>query len=220
MKLSINVPTELKDVTLGQYQKFVKIQQQNDDVTFIAQKMIEIFCNIDLKDTFKIKVTDINEIVAILNNLFDTKPELITQFKHNGKEYGFIPKLEDMSLGEYVDIDNYLQDWDNMHLAMSVLYRPIKMQYGGKYDVVEYTGKENADDMRDIPLDVAFSSLIFFYNLGIDLSSNMMDFLVDRQWNSLTADPANSSLDGVGMEQFTSSLKEILQNTKISLSKD
>jgi hypothetical protein len=94
------------------------------------------------------------------------------------------------------------------------------MQYGGKYDVVEYTGKENADDMRDIPLDVAFSSLIFFYNLGIDLSSNMMDFLVDRQWNSLTADPANSSLDGVGMEQFTSSLKEILQNTKISLSKD
>ena len=48
MKLSITVPTELKDLTLGQYQKFVKIQKANQDPTFIAQKMIEIFCGIDL----------------------------------------------------------------------------------------------------------------------------------------------------------------------------
>lgn len=219
MKLSISVPTELSDVTLGQYQKFIKVQKANEDPTFIAQKMIEIFCNIDLKDTFNIKVADVNEIVGILNKLFDAKPELVTKFKLDGKEYGFIPKLEDVTLGEYVDIDNYLNDWDNMHLAMNVLYRPIKMQYGGKYDIVDYTGKE-ISDMKQMPLDVAFSSLIFFYHLGIDLSSNMMDYLVDRQWNSLTEGETSSALDGVGMDQFTSSLKEILQSTKISLSKD
>lgn len=219
MKLSISVPTELSDVTLGQYQKFIKVQKANEDPTFIAQKMIEIFCNIDLKDTFNIKVADVNEIVGILNKLFDAKPELVTKFKLDGKEYGFIPKLEDITLGEYVDIDNYLNDWDNMHLAMNVLYRPIKMQYGGKYDIVDYTGKE-ISDMKQMPLDVAFSSLIFFYHLGIDLSSNMMDYLVDRQWNSLTEGETSSALDGVGMDQFTNSLKEILQSTKISLSKD
>tara|TARA_R100001463_G_scaffold25203_1_gene59813 strand:- start:4715 stop:5374 length:660 start_codon:yes stop_codon:yes gene_type:complete len=219
MKLSITVPTGLSDVTLGQYQKFIKVQKTNEDPTFIAQKMIEIFCNIDLKDTFNIKVADVNEIVGILNKLFDDKPNLVTKFKLDGKEYGFIPKLEDVTLGEYVDIDNYLKDWDNMHLAMNVLYRPIKMQYGDKYDIVDYTGKENAD-MKQMPLDVAFSSLIFFYHLGIDLSSNMMDYLVDRQWNSLTEGKTNSALDGVGMDQFTNSLKEILQSTKISLSKD
>lgn len=219
MKLSITVPTELSDVTLGQYQKFIKVQKTNEDPTFIAQKMIEIFCNIDLKDTFNIKVADVNEIVGILNKLFDDKPNLVTKFKLDGKEYGFIPKLEDVTLGEYVDIDNYLKDWDNMHLAMNVLYRPIKIQYGDKYDIVDYTGKETVD-MKQMPLDVAFSSLIFFYHLGIDLSSNMMDYLVDRQWNSLTEGGTSSALDGVGMDQFTSSLKEILQSTKISLSKD
>ena len=219
MKLSIKVPTELSDVTLGQYQKFIKVQKTNEDPTFIAQKMIEIFCNIDLKDTFNIKVADVNEIVGILNKLFDDKPNLVTKFKLEGKEYGFIPKLEDVTLGEYVDIDNYLKDWDNMHLAMNVLYRPIKMQYGDKYDIVDYTGKETVD-MKQMPLDVAFSSLIFFYHLGIDLSSNMMDYLVDRQWNSLTEGETSSALDGVGMDQFTNSLKEILQSTKISLSKD
>ncbi len=219
MKLSINVPTELSDVTLGQYQKFVKIQKANEDPTFIAQKMVEIFCKIDLKDTFKIKVTDINEIVAILNNLFDKKPELITEFKLNNQEYGFIPKLEDISLGEYVDVDTYLADWDNMHLAMNVLYRPIKMKYGGKYDIIDYEAKES-DKMKDMTLDVVFSCLIFFYNLGIDLSNNMMDYLMDKRLTNHTEEEINSATGGVGMDAFTNSLREILQNSKISLSRD
>ena len=219
MKLSINVPTELSDVTLGQYQKFVKIQKANQDPTFIAQKMVEIFCKIDLKDTFKIKVTDINEIVAILNNLFDKKPELITEFKLNNQEYGFIPKLEDISLGEYVDVDTYLADWDNMHLAMNVLYRPIKMKYGGKYDIIDYEAKES-DKMKDMTLDVVFSCLIFFYNLGIDLSNNMMDYLMDKRLINHTEEEINSATGGVGMDAFTNSLREILQNSKISLSRD
>jgi len=219
MKLSINVPTELSDVTLGQYQKFVKIQKANQDPTFIAQKMVEIFCKIDLKDTFKIKVTDINEIVAILNNLFDKKPELITEFKLNNQEYGFIPKLEDISLGEYVDVDTYLADWDNMHLAMNVLYRPIKMKYGGKYDIIDYEAKES-DKMKDMTLDVVFSCLIFFYNLGIDLSNNMMDYLMDKRLTNHTEEEINSATGGVGMDAFTNSLREILQNSKISLSRD
>ena len=218
MKLSITVPTELKDLTLGQYQKFVKIQKANEDPTFIAQKMIEIFCGIDLKDTFKIKVTDVNEIVAILNNLFDNKPELITTFKMNDNEYDFIPNLEDISLGEYVDVDSYLSDWDNMHLAMNVLYRPIKMKYGDKYDIVDYEAKES-EVMKDMRLDIVFSCLIFFYNLGIDLSNDMMDYLMDKRLTSLTGDAVSSATNGVGMDAFTNSLKEILQNSRISLSK-
>jgi hypothetical protein len=29
-------------------------------------------------------------------------------------------------LGEYIDLDAFLGDWDNMHRAMAVLYRPIE----------------------------------------------------------------------------------------------
>ena len=43
MNLTITVPTTLSDMTLHQYQRFVDIQNQNDDQTFIFQKMIEIF---------------------------------------------------------------------------------------------------------------------------------------------------------------------------------
>ena len=219
MKLSINVPTELNELTLGQYQKFIKIQKDNGDGTFVAQKMIEIFCGIDLKDTFKIKITDINEIVKIINELLDIKPELINKFTLDNQEYGFIPVLEDISLGEYVDIENYMQDWQEMHKAMNVLYRPIIQKHKDKYNIEEYQGIES-EKMKDMPLDVAFSSVVFFYNLGIELSSNMMDYLTQDQLNSLMEDQHSSLKDGGGIQQFTNSLKDVLQNSKISLKKD
>jgi len=219
MKLSINVPTELNELTLGQYQKFIKVQKDNGDGTFVAQKMIEIFCGIDLKDTFKIKITDMNEIIKILNDLLEIKPELINRFTLNNQEYGFIPILEDISLGEYIDIENFMQNWDEMHKAMCVLYRPIKQKYKDKYDIVEYDAKET-DVMKDMPLDVVFSAVVFFYNLGIELSSNMMDYLTEDQMTSLMEGQHSFPKDGGGIQQFTNSLKDVLQNSKISLKKD
>lgn len=219
MKLSVNVPTELNELTLGQYQKFLKVQKDNGDGIFVAQKMIEIFCGIDLKDTFKIKITDINEIVAILNEILDVKPDLINRFKLDNVEYGFIPTLEDISLGEYIDIETHLQSWDDMHKAMSVLYRPIAQSHKDKYNIIEYEALET-NVMKDMPLDVCFSSVVFFYNLGIELSSNMMDYLTDQEMNNLSTDQVNSMKDGGGILQFTNSLKDVLQNSKISLNKN
>jgi hypothetical protein len=219
MKLSVNVPTELNELTLGQYQKFLKVQKDNGDGIFVAQKMIEIFCGIDLKDTFKIKITDINEIVAILNEILDIKPELINKFKLNDKEYGFIPVLEDISLGEYIDIETFMGNWDEMHKAMNVLYRPISQKHKDKYNIVDYEGLES-DVMKDMPLDVCFSSVVFFYNLGIELSSNMMDYLTDQDLNNLTTEQVNSIKGGGGIQQFTNSLKEVLQNSRISLGRN
>ncbi len=219
MKLSLNVPTELNELTLGQYQKFIKVQKDNGDGIFVAQKMIEIFCGIDLKDTFKVKINDINEIVTILNDLLEIKPELINRFKLNDTEYGFIPVLEDISLGEYIDIETYMQSWDDMHKAMSVLYRPIKQKHKDKYNIIEYEALET-DVMKDMPLDVVFSSVVFFYNLGIELSSNMMDYLTDQELSNLTVDQTSSLKDGGGIQAFTNSLKEILQSSKISLKKN
>lgn len=219
MKLSINVPTELKEITLGQYQRFAKINRDNGDGTFVAQKMIEIFCKLDLKDTFKIKLNNMNEILKILDELLNSKPDFINRFELNDTAYGFIPLLEDISLGEYVDIENYMQDWDKMHLAMNVLYRPIISSYKDKYDIQEYEGKES-DRMKDMPLDVCFGAVVFFYNLGKELSSNMMDYLTEDQMNSLMEGQHSFLKDGGGIQQFTNSLKDVLQNSKISLRND
>ena len=55
---------------------------------------------------------------------------------------GFIPKLDDISLGEYIDIENNLSDWQKIHKAMAVLYRPVNFKLGNKYGITSYEVKE------------------------------------------------------------------------------
>ena len=112
-----------------------------------------------------------------------------------------------------------MQSWEDMHKAMSVLYRPILQSHKDKYNIIEYEALET-DVMKDIPLDVCFSAVVFFYNLGIELSSNMMDYLTEEQLNNLTEGQHSFLNDGGGIQQFTNSLRDVLQNSKISLKKD
>ena len=132
MKIKLIVPTELSEIRLSQYQKYYKIQEENKDESFLTTKMIEIFCGIPHKDSFRMKLRDVTKVTNILGDLFNKKPKLKQRFIMNGVEYGFIPNLDDMSLGEYVDLDTYISSWDNMHKAMAVLYRPIDASFGSK----------------------------------------------------------------------------------------
>ena len=215
MKVEITIPDSLSEVTLDQYQRYLKIQDNNQDEKFLASKMIEIFCGVKLSDTLKMKYADVDGICNILVDMFNEKPQLVTKFKMKGIEYGFIPKLDDISLGEYIDLDAFLGDWENMHRAMAVLYRPIDTKYGDKYSIKDYEAGDG-EIMKDMPLDAVISSIIFFYHLGIDLSQAMMNYLEEQEETSLVQ-YLNSEQSGVGINQFTHSLKEILDDLKISL---
>ena len=55
-------------------------------------------------------------------------PELFKEMQTDTSvEFGFVPKLDELSFGEFIDLDKYLQDWDSMHKAMAVLFRPVSM---------------------------------------------------------------------------------------------
>jgi len=215
MKIDITVPDKLSEITLGQYQKFLKIQKDSEDERFLSSKMIEIFCNISLVDVMKLKLSDVNGICSILSDMFNEKPALRRRFFLDGVEYGFVPNLEDISFGEYVDLDNYLSDWEMMDKAMGVLYRPIKTKYGERYSIEEYNASDTGV-MKDMPLDAALGAVLFFYHLGIDLSMIMMNYLEHKEETALQQ-YLNLAGSGDGINLFTRSLKEMLQDMKISL---
>jgi len=81
MKLKITVPTSLNEISLEQYQKFLQIAKDNPDGDFLQHKMVEIFCNIDLKNVAQISYKDVNEITTNLSNLFTQNYELKRTFK-------------------------------------------------------------------------------------------------------------------------------------------
>ena len=82
MKVTINIPESLSEITLAQYQKWLKIIDKNEDDNFLKQKMIEIFCNIPLKTVLQIKATDIDNITNTINNLFKEEPKIILSLIH------------------------------------------------------------------------------------------------------------------------------------------
>ena len=214
MKVKVNIPSTLSEITLGQYQKYLKIQDNNEDENFLAIKMIEIFCGLRGDTILAMKAKSIKDITGVLSEMFNEKPPLVRKFKINNIEYGFIPMLEDMSFGEYVDLDTYIGDFENLHKAMNVLYRPIKQTHKEKYLIEDYKGDED-NIMKEMPMDAVLSSILFFYHLGMDLSKTMLSYLEEGAMS--LAQQETLEKNGVGFNQFSASLIQTLQELKISL---
>ena len=216
MKLQITIPTSLSEITLEQYQKFLSIAKDNPDGEFLQHKMVEIFCGIDLKNAAKISYKDVNEITNNLSNLFTQKYDLKRTFKLGDTEFGFITNLDEITLGEYTDLDKYISDWNMMHNAMAVLYRPITKKLKDKYQIEEYNGSYTyCDAMKFMPVDVALGAMVFFYNLGNELLKSTIVYLENNQEFQNIVNNHNLEINGVGIAASMLSLKEMLEDLKI-----
>jgi len=157
----ISVPISLKYIKLGNYQKFLQIENPS------TEDLIKCLLEVSSPDLARMKATDVDHIAAELNELFEVDHQFVNQFELYGKRFGFIPKLDDITYGENKDITNYINDWGNMHKAMAVLFRPIEKKLSNVY----------SDIMKDMPLSVALGSMVFFYNLTNELLNYIPNYL-------------------------------------------
>ena len=215
MKLQITIPTSLEEITLEQYQKFLSIAKDNPESDFLQHKMVEIFCNIDLKNVAQISYKDVNEITTNLTNLFTQKYDLKRTFKLGDTEFGFITNLDEITLGEYTDLDKYISDWDLMHNAMAVLYRPITKKLKDKYQIEEYNGSYTyCDAMKFAPVDVVLVAVVFFYTLGNELLKSTIHYLENNREFQNIVNNHNLEVNGVGIHHSMLLLKEMLEDLK------
>ena len=106
----------------------------------------------------------VKDIVKALN----TEVEFSNMFTLNGIEYGFIPNLDSITHGEWVDLIEYEGNIDTMNKLMAVLFRPVtKKDKLGNYSIEPYNGtKERADAFKVMPLNIVNGALVFFLNLS------------------------------------------------------
>jgi len=213
MEVKLSIPTTLNEITLGQYQEFSKLDITKESE--VQSKMIEIFCKVPVEVVRSMKAKDITDICTIINNMFDVEHQMLNRFDLNGVKYGFIPDLENMSFGEYVDLDTFIGDNDNLHRAMNVLYRPIDLLQGQRYTLKEYDPDIN-EEAKNYPLDACFGAMVFFYDLGKDLSTVILNSSSKQNEQNL-AQYLGSLQNGDGTIPSMQSLTEILQDLKISL---
>jgi hypothetical protein len=213
MKANLIVPESLNEITLGQYQKFYKLITNNPDSEFVRQKTVSIFCNVEMKDVRQMLLSSIDEVYNGLIELFNGSPELISRFTINNIEFGLIPNFDNMSAGEFADLDDYNSDVEQWHKCMAVLYRPVTNKLAKFYDIEQYKGTEQyAEMMKDTPVAIVLAVQVFFYNLSKELLSVTMDYLeqLPQSDKQIIAEKASSLENGDGITAFMQSPKEML----------
>lgn len=223
-EVKLIVPDSLNEVTLGQYQSYldgIKGLDEDKDAEIINKKLIEAFCGIEYSLVDSIPLRDIEKLLEALKMAFERDYEHTLRFKLLDVDMGFIPKLDDMSLGEYIDCENYIGNWEDMHKCMAVLYRPINFSKGDKYTVAPYKPSDEVSElMKEMPLGVVMGCTLFFYRLGIQLSKATLNYTqrmleADSSTNSALRTALEQS--GVGISQFMHSLKEMSEDLTKSL---
>ena len=138
-------------------------------------------------------------IAKVLNE----KSKFQKTFYLDGKEYGFIPNLEQMKSGEYIDLTNNLGK--DILASMAVMYRPITRKFKDVYDIEKYNGTDNKEIFKNASISVYLGAQVFFWNLTNDLLKLMPQYLEKE----LTAEQiADLEKNGVGLSQ----LSELVEN--------
>lgn len=225
-EIKINVPENWSEIKLPQYLAFykaIKPYEGTDEYERIVfERAILHFCGISSNVLYKLPIETLNEIKSTMYNFIynGMKQPLTTQFELNNTEYGFIPSLDEMSYGEYLDIVSYTKDvWTYVPLLMSILYRPITNKFGDSYIIEAYSG---TNDHRvtlfkeHLTMDVVWGAIAFFLDLQIDLMKDTLTYL-NQEMNKMTEEQisqANTILQKNGLDiiQLQSLLTMTSQN--------
>lgn len=214
--MKINIPENLNEITIKQYFDFKKVADLTQDENTLRLSLITIFCKLSINDVRNNFTTqEFNEVSNHLNELLQKEPQFINKFTINGIDFGFIPNLDEMTAGEYIDLDSYTSNEDTYLEAMAVMYRPIKGKFKDLYNIEPYEGAEKYKDlMNDAPLNAYLGAMVFFYNLSNELLIATQSYFNQETEETKVLESVLMK-NGVGISQFIQSLEETSLNVKM-----
>ena len=170
-----------EEVTLEKWQQLVVGKKKSK--TKEAKETIKALSTLPKKLVEEMSLSDVAAIFERLSKL-QVKGELKKVFEIDEVEYGFLPDLDEITLGEWADIEHYIKDGidKNMHKIMSVLFRPVTSKEGKLYSVAAYKdGRERAEKFRKkMSAAQVQQALVFFWTLGNELSTTMPLYLMEK----------------------------------------
>jgi hypothetical protein len=216
--MKIIVPTSLKDIKLSQYIEYLNLIEITSDEDqkkgYLKTKKVQLFCNLTIEEVLNIQTTSLNSISDMIDDVLNSKSDRVERVKLGNKVFGWLPKLDDMSWGEFLDLNNNISDWKTVYIAMGVLYRPITFERKGKYLVEDYKTDKYHDLIKDIPMDCVVGAMVFFWNLGMDLGIYTAKYLEAEATKMEFQKQLTLVESGVGLQHLTNSLTEMLQSMK------
>lgn len=199
--MKLILPEHIGEITLEQFQKYNLLleNQGYTDIEF-ENKKISIFTKLDEKSCELLTQKDRKEIIEIIDNSMNHSIEFTNKFEFNGKKYGFIPNLDNISGFEFADLTTAGMDVQNLHVVMAVLFRPIVNEDKfGNYQIEPYNGTQSSEEsMKQLPLHLVNGALFFFLNLAKELRIHTLKSTQEELKKVKTL--LSTSRNGVGMQ--------------------
>ena len=215
--MKINIPENLNEITIKQFFDFKKCCDTNQDDQYLRLAMVSIFCDVSVEDIKKISSKDFIDISNQLTNVLKETPRHLKRFIINGVEFGFIPNLENITAGEYIELDTLFKDEETYLEQMAVMYRPIVSKHKNLYRIEPFESTEKHKDiMIAAPISAYLGSKVFFCNLLNELLESFQLFLI-MGGKEVTDLGEVLAKNGVGINQFIQSLEEVSMNLKKQL---
>jgi hypothetical protein len=211
MKVKINKDGKVKEFKLINKWEDVTIETYSKLMTFTngtkSSEALETLTELSNIPKELLKQLELKHIVLMLEKLSHLQSQEDTTLKNiieiNGVEYGFMPDLDSISLGQYADIETFIKNGIDKNLPelMAVLYSPIKLKKNDIYIIEPYDGdiRLRAEEMKQMSATQVHSALVFFYHFGSVLLTTLQLSLIEvlqGMKTPLQVNPIQKSGDG------------------------
>lgn len=168
---------KLSDITVEQFIKLTQIEETfKDDENSLIREVNKLF-----KFDNNKRVSESKDFYKELSQVLSQEPRFIQRFTYKGIEYGFIPNLEEISTGEYIDLDTYQRSITTYPKMLSILYRPITKSVKGLYQIETYSGTKYEDVMKEVSCEILLGSIKFFFHLSKSILKYLTIYSLELQ---------------------------------------
>lgn len=184
-------PITLSEVKLYQWQNLLTILDSPlDDMKKII-KAISAVSEIPENEILTLEQEDFDMLCSFLNQLTTAKPTDIEDHTFELSDGTILHRMMDldkMTVAEYIDLDTILRDsenmWENAHVSMAVLWRPLDGKKIKKYVPAEALERSKILK-QEMDVDNVYSSIVFFSLGKVESYLHMLDYLREVEMKKL-----------------------------------
>jgi len=200
--MKVILPENVSEITLEQFQRYDKLNKrlEDEDITLreYNKRKVNLFAKIPYHSVDKVTQKDLVSVLELIDTALEKDAPFESRFMLNNIEFGFIPNLDEVTAGEFFDLNKYGTEIDTMHNLMAILFRPIVNKDKFKnYTIESYKGtKEYAEMMKHMPISLVNGALVFFCNLSRELQVYIQKFTDQVQAKGKEHQTFTENMDG------------------------
>tara|TARA_R110000824_G_scaffold107747_4_gene254279 strand:+ start:2987 stop:3631 length:645 start_codon:yes stop_codon:yes gene_type:complete len=200
---SYNLINHWNEIDLEKWAQLISIK--TDSPAKEAIQTINALSDIPTKVVKELGIADVSSILSRIAKMQSkTNSKLTKVIMIDGIEYGFHPNLDDITIGEYADIETLVKNDLASALPdlMAILFRPIVEKKNNIYSIQAYDGDITIrrEVMKSMSGEQVQNAMVFFWTLGKELLTIMPLYLMEQTRKTLKSRLTNPlGRDGVGL---------------------